>query len=79
MALVLFSVGGLFAIYEGVQKLREPHEIESIGVAVGILIVAIGLNSIALAKAYKVANAQGERVPSARVDYLEPGIAKAAG
>ena len=58
VALVLFSVGGLFAIYEGVQKLRDPHEIESIGVAVGILIVAIGLESIALTKAYKVANAQ---------------------
>jgi cation diffusion facilitator family transporter len=62
VALILFSVGGLFAIYEGVQKLRDPHEIKSIGVAVAILLVAIVLESIALTKAYKVANAQrGDR------------------
>jgi cation diffusion facilitator family transporter len=58
VALILFSVGGLFAVYKGVQKLRDPHEIESIGVAVAILVVAILLESIALRKAYKVANAQ---------------------
>lgn len=58
VAMVLFSLGGLFAIYEGVQKLLHPHEIESIGVAVGILLVAIVLESIALTKAYKVANAE---------------------
>lgn len=58
VALVLFSLGGLFAIYEGVQKIRDPHEIESITVAVAILVVAIGLESVALTKAYRVANAQ---------------------
>src|SRR5215207_11668850 len=41
VALVLFSMGGLFAIYEGVEKLRHPHEPESFGVAVAILLVAI--------------------------------------
>ena len=30
VALVLFSLGGLFALYEGIQKLRHPHEVESI-------------------------------------------------
>ena len=58
VAMVLFSLGGLFAIYEGVQKLLHPHEIESIGVAVAILLVAIVLESIALTKAYQVANGQ---------------------
>ena len=29
VALVLFSLGSLFALYEGVQKLRHPHEIEN--------------------------------------------------
>ena len=28
VALVLFSMGGLFAIYEGIDKLIHPHEIE---------------------------------------------------
>lgn len=29
VALVLFSVGSLFALYEGVEKIRHPHEIDS--------------------------------------------------
>jgi cation diffusion facilitator family transporter len=43
VALVLFSVGGLFAIYEGIEKVRHPHEVESLGWAVGILTFAIVL------------------------------------
>ena len=27
MALVLFSMGGLFALYEGIEKVRHPHEV----------------------------------------------------
>ena len=30
VALVLFSMGGLFALYEGIQKLGDPHEIDSV-------------------------------------------------
>ncbi len=29
VALVLFSLGGLFALYEGIDKLRHPHELGS--------------------------------------------------
>ncbi len=43
VALVLFSVGGLFAIYEGIEKLRHPHEIDSPGWAFGVLIFAVVL------------------------------------
>ena len=28
VALVLFSVGGMFALYEGISKLRHPHEVD---------------------------------------------------
>src|SRR4051794_23951398 len=28
VSIILFSVGGLFAIYEGVQKLADPHELD---------------------------------------------------
>ncbi len=45
VALVLFSVGGLFAIYEGVQKIRDPHEIDSPAWAFGVLIFAIVLET----------------------------------
>ncbi len=45
VALVLFSLGSLFAIFEGVEKLRHPHELESLGWAVGILLFAIVLET----------------------------------
>ena len=28
VSIVLFSLGGLFAVYEGVQKLIDPHELD---------------------------------------------------
>src|SRR5664279_6445773 len=37
VALMLFSMGGLFSIYEGVHKLRAPEPIKYAWVAVGIL------------------------------------------
>jgi cation diffusion facilitator family transporter len=43
VALVIFSLGSLFALVEGIEKLRHPHEIESVGWAIGILVVGIGL------------------------------------
>lgn len=41
VALVLFSLGGVFSLYEGVKKVREPHEIETPSIALGILAFAI--------------------------------------
>jgi cation diffusion facilitator family transporter len=56
VALVLFSMGGLFALYEGIQKVREPHETENLGVAIGILVFAILLETYSLRTAVKEAN-----------------------
>jgi cation diffusion facilitator family transporter len=56
VALVLFSMGGLFAIYEGIEKLRHPHEVESLVVAVVILLVAIALETFSLITAVREAN-----------------------
>jgi cation diffusion facilitator family transporter len=56
VALVLFSMGGLFAIYEGIEKLRHPHEVESLVVAVVILLVAIVLETFSLVTAVREAN-----------------------
>lgn len=62
VALVLFSVGGAFAVYEGVEKLRHPHEMDSPMVAVVILVVAIGLESYSLRTAVREARpARGNR------------------
>ena len=48
VALVLFSMGGLFALYEGIDKLRHPHELESPIVAFVVLLFAIALESYSL-------------------------------
>lgn len=48
VALVLFSMGGMFALYEGIQKLRRPHEVENLPVAIGILLFALALESYSL-------------------------------
>lgn len=43
VALVIFSFGSMFALFEGVEKLKEPHELEAVGWAIGILLFAIVL------------------------------------
>lgn len=45
VALVLFTLGGIYSIYEGIDKIRHPHELSSIGWAIGVLVVAIGLEA----------------------------------
>jgi cation diffusion facilitator family transporter len=56
VAIILFSVGGLFSIYEGVQKIIEPHELENIWIPIAVLIIAIGLESFSLRTAVKESN-----------------------
>jgi cation diffusion facilitator family transporter len=48
VALVLFSLGGAFATFEGIEKIRHPHELESLGVAVAILVLGIVLEGFSL-------------------------------
>ena len=56
VALVIFSLGSLFALLEGAEKLREPHQLESVEWAVGILLVAIVLEAFSLRTAVKEAS-----------------------
>jgi cation diffusion facilitator family transporter len=56
VALVLFLLGGAFAIYEGIAKLRHPHEPESLGWAIGILLGAMLLEGLSFRTAYREAN-----------------------
>ena len=53
VALVLFSVGALFALYEGYEKLRHPHELDSPLVAIGVLLVAMALEAFSFRTAYR--------------------------
>lgn len=43
VAIVLFTLGGVFSIIEGVGKIRNPHDLEQPAWAIGILVVAIVL------------------------------------
>jgi cation diffusion facilitator family transporter len=45
VALVLFTLGSVFALYEGYHKISHPEPVTSAPVAIAILVVAIGLES----------------------------------
>ena len=57
VAIILFSVGGVFSIYEGIEKLTHPHELEQAWLPIVILLVAICLESFSLRTAMKESNA----------------------
>ena len=57
VAIVLFSVGGLFALYEGYHKLQDPHPIESWQwVPIAVLVVAIVMESFSFRTAIVESN-----------------------
>jgi cation diffusion facilitator family transporter len=57
VSIVLFSIGGLFALYEAWHKLQEREPIESWQwVPVAVLVVAIGLESFSFRTAIKESN-----------------------
>jgi cation diffusion facilitator family transporter len=58
VALVLFSVGGLFAIFEGIEKLLNPHELEDPRIAIGVLLIAMVLESLSLRTALRESRAE---------------------
>ena len=45
VALILFSLGSLFAVYEGIEKIRHPHALNNASWAIGILIFGIFIES----------------------------------
>jgi cation diffusion facilitator family transporter len=45
VALVLFTLGSVFALYEGYHKISHPEPLTSAPVAIAILVIAIGLES----------------------------------
>jgi cation diffusion facilitator family transporter len=55
VALVIFSAGSMFALFEGVDKLRHPHQLESVGWAVGILVVSMALEGMSFRTAMREA------------------------
>ncbi|MFE3018382.1 cation diffusion facilitator family transporter [Streptomyces sp. NPDC059256] len=56
VSIVLFSVGGMFAIYEGYEKIKHPHAIEHWYWPVGVLIFAIIAELFSFRTAIKESN-----------------------
>jgi len=56
VSIVLFLLGGLFALFEGEEKLRHPHELESPEWAFVILGVAVVLEAFSFRTAIREAN-----------------------
>jgi cation diffusion facilitator family transporter len=48
VAVILFSVGGMFSMYEGIHKLLHPEPLDHPWVAIGVLLFAIVAESISL-------------------------------
>jgi cation diffusion facilitator family transporter len=53
VAVVLFVVGAIFSVYEGVSRIRHPEHVLSPVVAFAVLAVAIGLESFSFRTAIK--------------------------
>jgi len=48
VALMLFSVGGLFSVYEGYHKLQHPEPLSSVWIAIAVLSIGILLEGFSL-------------------------------
>ena len=62
VALIMFSLGGMFSIYEGIHKLQHPEPVESPWLAVGVLIFSIAAEGASLWGCLREVNkVRGER------------------
>ena len=61
VALVLFTVGALFSVYEGIERIRHPEHLTSPVVAIVVLGIAIGLESFSLRTAIRESNSSRSR------------------
>ena len=56
VSIILFSIGGVFSIYEGIEKIQHPHELENAWLPIVVLLVAIGLEGFSFRTAIKESN-----------------------
>lgn len=62
VAIVLFLVGGLFSLYEGIHKWQHPEPLNDWWIAVVVLVIAIGLEGYSFGTAFREANkSRGQR------------------
>ena len=56
VAIVLFLVGGMFSLYEGIHKWQNPEPLNDWWIAVVVLLIAIGLEGYSFRTAFREAN-----------------------
>ncbi|GGV23782.1 transporter [Streptomyces filipinensis] len=56
VSIVLFSIGGMFAVYEGYEKIVHPHELENWYWPVGVLLFAVVAEGFSFRTAIKESN-----------------------
>lgn len=56
VSIVLFSIGGMFAIYEGFEKISHPHELKDWYWPVGVLVFAVIAEGFSFRTAIKESN-----------------------
>ncbi len=56
VAIILFSIGGVFSLYEGVSKLQDPHPLENAWLPIVVLVIAMVLESFSLRTAVRESN-----------------------
>lgn len=62
VSIVLFVVGGLYSLYEGLHKVQNPEEVNDAWIAFLVLIIAIVLESFSFRTAIREANhSRGDR------------------
>ncbi|PHX61445.1 MAG: cation transporter [Actinobacteria bacterium] len=62
VAVVLFLIGGLFSLYEGLHKWQRPEPLNDWWIAVLVLVIAIGLEAVSFRTALREANkSRGKR------------------
>ncbi len=62
VAVMLFTVGGMFSLYEGVHKLQHPEPLQKWWWAVGVLVFAIAAETVSMrACLHEVNKSRGER------------------
>ncbi len=58
VSIVLFTVGGIFSLYEGIEKIKDPHPIDRWWLPIVVLLCAIVLESFSLRTAVRESNHQ---------------------
>lgn len=76
VAIVLFLIGGTYSLYEGWHKFHDPHPVEQVGIAIGVLVIAVVLEGFSFRTAIIEANkARGHRSMASFIkDAREPEL-----